>query len=91
LLKDLFKLGVDFNSKPIGPLSGFSFCITGQLSKPRKYFEQIIEKYGGTNTSITSCNYLICNSPSDSSKFKKANERGIKIINEYKLLEMIQK
>jgi len=90
LIKNLIKIGINFNSKPIGPLSGQSFCITGALSKPRKYFEQIIEKYGGTNSSITSCNYLICNAPSDSSKFKKALEKGVKIINENQLFEKLK-
>jgi len=74
----------------IGPLSGKSFCITGSLSKPRKAYEQIIEKFGGSNTSISSCDYLICNTPSDSNKFKKAIENGVKIINEQELIELIK-
>jgi len=65
------------------------FCITGTLSKPRKVYEQIIEKFGGENTSITSCNYLICNDHS-SSKFKKAIERGIKIIKEQEFIDMLK-
>ena len=74
----------------IGPLSGKSFCITGSLSKPRKAYEQVIEKFGGSNTSISSCDYLICNTPSDSNKFKKAIENGVKIINEQELIELIK-
>lgn len=73
-----------------GPLKGKSFCITGSLSKPRKVFEQLIEKYGGSNTSISSCNYLICNTPSDSNKFKKAIDKGVKVITEKELIEMIK-
>jgi DNA ligase (NAD+) len=73
-----------------GPLSGKSFCMTGSLSKPRKAYEQVIEKFGGENVSISSCDYLICNTPSDSSKFKKAIEKGVKIINEQELIELIK-
>ncbi len=75
----------------VGPLKGKSFCITGSLSKPRKIYEQIIEKFGGSNTSINSCDYLICNQPSDSNKFKKALEKGVKIINETELIDLIKK
>lgn len=73
-----------------GRLSGKSFCITGSLSKPRKAYEQVIEKYGGSNTSISSCDYLICNTPSDSSKFQKAKDKGVKIITEQELLTLIR-
>jgi len=59
-------------------LSGKSFCITGALTKPRKAYEQVIEKFGGENASISSCDYLICNTPSDSNKFKKAIEKVLK-------------
>lgn len=89
LLTKLIDTGVSFI--PIsGPLSGLSFCITGSLSKPRKAYEIIIEKFGGTITSISSCKYLICNTPSDSTKFKKAIEKGVKIINEEQLLILIK-
>ena len=74
----------------VGPLTGKSFCITGSLSKPRKAYEQVIEKYGGSNTSISSCNYLICNTPSDSSKFQKAKDKGVKIITEQELIALIR-
>ena len=73
-----------------GPLAGKSFCISGSLSKPRKAYEIIIEKFGGENVSITSCDYLICNTPSDSNKVKKAIEKGVKIISEQELIELIK-
>ncbi len=89
LLKKLMDTGINFVSVK-GPLTGKSFCITGSLSKPRKAYEQIIEKFGGTNSSISSCDYLICNTPSDSSKFKKAVERGVKVITETELISLIK-
>lgn len=50
----------------------------------------MIEKFGGENASISSCDYLICNTPSDSNKFKKAIEKGVKIISEQELIELIK-
>ena len=89
LLKKLMDNGINFVTVT-GPLTGKSFCITGSLSKPRKAYEQIIEKFGGSNTSISSCNYLICNTPSESSKFQKAKDKGVKIINETELISLIR-
>jgi len=89
LLKTLMATGVSFVVEK-GPLTGKSFCITGSLSKPRKAYEQIIEKFGGSNTSISSCNYLICNEPSDSNKFQKAKDKGVKIITEQELISLIR-
>ena len=89
LIKKLMETGISF-VPIVGPLTGKSFCITGSLSKPRKAYEQVIEKFGGSNTSITSCDYLICNTPSDSSKFKKAVDKGVKIITEQELIELIK-
>jgi DNA ligase (NAD+) len=92
LLEQLMKIGISFNKPPVvGPLSKKSFCITGSLSKPRKAYELIIEKFGGTNVNISSCDFLICNNPSESNKFKKAQERGVKIITEDDLILMIRK
>ena len=89
LLKKLMDTGISFVTVK-GPLTGKSFCITGSLSKPRKAYEQIIEKFGGSNTSISSCNYLICNTPSDSNKFQKAKDKGVKIITEQELITLIR-
>lgn len=74
-------------------LTGKSFCITGTLSKPRSEIEKIISDNGGKNVSniSKSTDYLITNNPtSGSSKNRKANELGVKIIDEesfYKLLK----
>jgi len=71
-----------------GSLTGKSFCITGSLSKPRKDIEKWIESNGGSNTSINSCNYLVCNEVSESAKSIKAKKRGIPIITEEQLEKM---
>lgn len=73
-------------------VSGLSFCITGALSLPRKEYELHIEKNGGKNVSgVTSkTNYLVTNDPtSGSSKNKKAQQLGVKIITELELRELL--
>lgn len=69
-----------------------TFCITGELSKPRKEIENLITENDGKITSSVTKNtsYLICNlSSSDSSKFKDAKNLGVKIITEQQLFKLI--
>lgn len=90
LLKS-FNLFTSKNTKQIsGPLTGKRFCITGKLSNSRKNIEKLIETHGGIITSINSCNYLVCNEPSNSSKYNTAVEKGINIVNETELSALIQ-
>jgi DNA ligase (NAD+) len=66
-------------------LSGLTFCITGNLSKPRPEYVEIIENNGGKFVSAISQNtdYLLSNEiDSKSSKFVAAKKLNIKIINE---------
>lgn len=66
-------------------LAGLTFCITGDLSKPRKEIEKLIEDNGGQIQSGVSKNtsYLITNeTSSNSSKFINAKKLNIPIINE---------
>ena len=73
-------------------VSGLSFCITGALSLPRKEYELHFEKNGGKIVSgVTSkTDYLVTNDPtSGSSKNKKAQQLGVKIITELELRELL--
>ncbi len=66
-------------------LNNLSFCITGDLSVPRKQLEQTIVDNGGTiqSTVSKSTSYLITNdTSSNSSKFVTAQKLGTKIITE---------
>lgn len=75
-----------------GSLKGKSFCITGELSQPRKAVQKSILEAGGVvKTSVTaSLSYLVTNDPdTTSSKMKKAQKYGIPIINEDKLNELL--
>jgi len=66
-------------------LNGNSYCITGKLSKPRKTIEKWIIENGGEIKSVSSCNILICNEKSNSSKYNQAIKRGIIIMTEDEL------
>jgi DNA ligase (NAD+) len=70
--------------------NGLIFVITGDLSKPRDEVKLFIETNGGKVTGSVSkkTNYLVCNDPSNSSKYKKAQELNIPIITETILYNM---
>src|SRR5690606_1529146 len=75
-------------------IEGLKFCVTGTLSMKRNELQKLIKTYGGINGSSVSSetDYLITNDKeSSSSKFKKALELKIPIINEDKFLKMIGK
>jgi DNA ligase (NAD+) len=74
------------------PIKGFlkktSFCITGELSQPRKAIQKAILEAGGVvKTSVTaSLSYLVTNNPdTTSSKMKKAKKYEVPVINEDQL------
>ena len=75
------------------PLSGLSFCFTGELvSMKRSQAEEKVKALGAaTKTSVVKgLSYLVTNDPqSGSSKNKKARELGISIISEKEFLAMI--
>lgn len=75
-----------------GALTGKSFCITGELSQPRKAIQKAILEAGGVvKTSVTaSLSYLITNNPdTTSSKMKKAKKYGTSVITEEEFNQML--
>ncbi|QJG66639.1 NAD-dependent DNA ligase LigA [Mycoplasma phocoeninasale] len=69
----------------------FSFVITGVLSKPRSYFEELIIVNGGlVKNSISSKTTYLLAGDDAGSKLAKANNLGIKIINEEEFNELMQ-
>lgn len=68
------------------------FCITGKMEHPKKYYHDLIEKSGNiwTDTFSKDINYLIAaDTKSGSSKLKKAEKNGTKIISEQELMKII--
>jgi DNA ligase (NAD+) len=74
-----------------GKFSGMAFCFTGEMSHPRSYFQNFVTKLGGKNdSSVTKATtFLVCNENKGSSKSRKADQYGVKIINETQFLEMV--
>ena len=63
--------------------SGLTFVITGTLSKPRDSFEKVIKQHGGkTSSSVSKKTSYVLLGEAPGSKFDKAKELGVKIINE---------
>lgn len=96
VIEELISLGVDIikpKEKSSKGLSGLKFCITGTLSMKRGDLQKLVKDNGGeAMSSVTSkTNYLITNDvESSSSKFTKAKELNIPIINEAVFLGMIK-
>ena len=76
------------------PLRGKSFCFTGELkTMKRGEAEEKIKLLGAQAKAsvVKGLSYLVTNDPSSgSSKNKKANELGVKIINEDEFLVMLE-
>jgi DNA ligase (NAD+) len=74
-----------------GSLAGKSFVITGTLSQPRKYFQNLIKENGGKVASGVSKNldYLIAGEKAGS-KLTKAEKLGTEILTEKKFMGMIK-
>jgi len=87
LLEKLKKNGVIPQSAKSSKISdkfeGMTFVITGTLSQPRTYFEEMIKSRGGKTSSSVSKKtaYLLCGE-NPGSKFDKASSLGVKIIDE---------
>jgi DNA ligase (NAD+) len=97
LIKQLLAMGVSVKADELstgeGPLSGFKLCITGELSRPRSEFEKLIKKNGGILVSSVSKNtsFLVTNeTDGSSSKFVKAVSLKVPIIDEEKLIKLIE-
>ena len=93
-ITELLQAGFEFQklAKQEGKLQGLKFCITGTLTMKRSELQKMIKDSGGEAVGSVSSktNYLITNDKeSSSSKFKKAKELNIPIINEEMFLEMI--
>ncbi|MCT4642434.1 MAG: NAD-dependent DNA ligase LigA [Bacteriovoracaceae bacterium] len=95
LVDSLMSKGFSFSAKKAASdssIAGLKFCITGSLSMKRSELQKLIKSNSGVAVSSVSkaTDYLITNdTQSSSSKFKKAIELGIPIINEDKFMELI--
>jgi DNA ligase (NAD+) len=80
-------------NKRIGTLSGKSFVFTGSLTIGRKEAQKMVNDLGGeTPSSVTKgLSFLVAGEDSEgSSKYKKAEKNGVKIISEEVFLNMLK-
>ena len=77
--------------EPSGPLLGYTFCITGTLTRPRKEIALQTKAAGGKVVSSVSgkLDYLIAGENAGS-KLEKATRLGVKILNEAEWESMLQ-
>lgn len=91
--ESLVKLGVQFEiskRSTTGPLSGFSFVITGTLPVKREEAQILIEKNGGKIlSSVSSKLSFLVVGDDPGSKVEKAQGLGVKIISWDDLLNMV--
>ena len=90
---ELEELGLKLKERQTGALTGKVFCITGKLPMKRDAIIRMIENKGGVwkNTVTKKTDYLVTDNPnSGSSKNKKAQQYGTKIITFTELQEMVQ-
>ena len=83
----------DYQEKPRegAKLAGKSFVLTGKMEHPRSYYEDLIQKAGGTVQSAVSSktDYLvIADTSSTSSKAQKARKLGTKLISPKELEQL---
>lgn len=75
-------------------LEGKVFCITGSLNHfaNRDEVKEKIESLGGkvSGSVNTKTDYLVCNEASNSSKYKKAQSLGVRIVDEDELIKMLK-
>jgi DNA ligase (NAD+) len=97
-LKILAHITTDVRYKPVDKavvntsktLCNKTFCITGTLTKGRKYFEDLVTTNGGTISSVSkTLNYLLVGTDAGS-KLEKAKKLGIIIITENEFINLIK-
>lgn len=92
-LSSLFDFICPEESNNRDKLKGKVFCITGSLIHfaNRDEAKEKIEAAGGkvVNSVSAKTDYLVCNEASNSSKYKKAQSLNVEIVNENKLIEML--
>jgi DNA ligase (NAD+) len=92
-VRDLSKV-LNVKAPTVGSLTGKSFCITGELTRPRKAVEKQILDAGGTVKSSVgkTTTYLVTNDvTTGTSKLQNAQKYGVQIIDEealYKILDV---
>ncbi len=95
LIKDLQNVGInptfeENQNKESNLLENKKFLFTGTLSKPRSYFENLVEAHGGQNVQSVSKNLdILVVGENAGSKLEKAEKLNKEILNEEEFLKLI--
>jgi DNA ligase (NAD+) len=75
-----------------GSLTGLTFVITGTLSRPRQEVADVIQHHGGKVTGSVSrkTDYLLVGESPGGSKYRKAQQLDVPMLDEVHLMEMIE-
>jgi DNA ligase (NAD+) len=80
--------------QPSGPqsLAGLTFVLTGKISQPRDYYKELLQAQGAKVAGSVSqkTDYLVAGEAAGS-KLTKAQQLGVKVIDEQQLLDLLQK
>ena len=95
LIRELIEIGFQFEKKirKDSPISNKKLCITGALSRKRSLIEEKIKESGGivVNSVSKNTDILITNEQkSTSTKFTKAQNFNIPVINEKELFDILE-
>lgn len=87
---DVKDLADENSSGGEGSLSGKTLVITGKLSRPRKDLKKLLSDAGAKISDSVSkdTSWLVCDGPSSSSKYKKAESLGIPLITEEEIVKL---
>lgn len=93
LLEKLNQVGLQLTWPPkkavVEGIAGKTFVITGTLSRPREEFKTMIENAGGhTSGSVSKKTDFVLAGEEAGSKLDKANELGVKVIEEEEFMKM---
>jgi DNA ligase (NAD+) len=75
-----------------GPLAGLRLCVTGTLSRPRGEIQAEIERAGGVfDKSVKKgTHYLVAGADVGATKLKDAQKKGVRIIDEAALAQLLR-
>jgi DNA ligase (NAD+) len=73
-------------------LAGLTFVLTGKISQPRDYYKELLQAQGAKVAGSVSqkTDYLVAGEAAGS-KLTKAQQLGVKVIDEQQLLDLLQK
>lgn len=91
-IHDLYDIGFEVKERKMNNVEALRFVITGTLSKPRKEYEQLIEKTGHnfSNSLTKETEYLVIGENTGRNKIEKAKKFGTKIITEQGLMNLLE-